>query len=214
MVSFYCNFDAAAAAVDNLIEEIVREQYGDMPRGELETVKEFVFRDFMHFLAARAGIYTWKKFSESRARQRLCVYIEKNWGRIWDLAREWFVWWRLKWNQRVKLVFSEEEFHKAAQAQKWSNNLEEALRAINTADLRLFVINHLIIAGEVAGVEQIAEYLIRDEINALVSKKGVEAVAEYYKSGRLTERLLTRIYSLKRVSDPLLLLKFDFGRPP
>lgn len=66
--------------MDNLIEEIVREQYGDMPRGELETVKEFVFRDFMHFLAARAGIYTWKKFSESRARQRLCVYIEKNWG--------------------------------------------------------------------------------------------------------------------------------------
>jgi hypothetical protein len=35
-----------------------------------------------------------------------------------------------------------------------------------------------------------------------------------YKAGQLTARLLQRISSLKNVADPLLLLKFDFGRTP
>lgn len=211
-MGYYCDFDAAAAAVDGLLGDLVREHFGDMPRGELETVKEFVFRDFMHYLATRAGIYSWRKFSESRARQRLCVYIERHWGKLWDVAAEWFVLWRLKWNQRVRLVFSEEEFRRAAQSVKWSGNLDKALRSLDLSELRLFVIANLVRNGEVAGVEQIAEYLIRDEINAVVERGGVDKVVELYRSGRLAERLLARVNGLKRVSDPLLLLKFDFGR--
>jgi len=61
-MSYYCDFDSAAAAIDGMLGELVREQFGDMPRGELDAIREFVFRDFMHYLATRAGIYYWRRF--------------------------------------------------------------------------------------------------------------------------------------------------------
>jgi hypothetical protein len=211
-MSYYCDFESAAAAVDGMLSELVKEQFGDMPRGELDAIREFVFRDFMHYLATRAGIYNWRRFSEKKARQALCIYIERMWGKLWDLAAEWFALWKMKWNQRVRLVFSEDEFKRAAQSVKWASGLDSVMRNIDLSELRLFVVAHLIRNGEVAGVEQIAEYLIRDELNSLVDKFGPEKTVEMYKSGQVAARLLQRINSLRNVTDPLLLLKFDFGR--
>ena len=211
-MSYYCDFETAVAAVDGMLSELVKEQFGDMPRGELDAIREFVFRDFMHYLATRAGIYNWRRFSEKKARQALCTYIERMWGKLWDLAAEWFALWKMKWNQRVRLVFSEDEFKRATQSVKWASGLDSVMRNIDLSELRLFVIAHLIRNGEVAGVEQIAEYLIRDELNSLVDKFGPEKTVEMYKSGQVAARLLQRINSLRNVTDPLLLLKFDFGR--
>jgi hypothetical protein len=211
-MSYYCDFESAAAAVDGMLSELVKEQFGDMPRGELDAIREFVFRDFMHYLATRAGIYNWRRFTERKARQALCIYIERMWGRLWDLAAEWFALWKMKWNQRVRLVFSEDEFKRATQSVKWASGLDSVMRNIDLTELRLFVVAHLIRNGEVAGVEQIAEYLIRDELNSLVDKFGPEKTVEMYKSGQVAARLLQRINSLRNVTDPLLLLKFDFGR--
>jgi hypothetical protein len=211
-MSYYCDFESAATAVDGMLSELVKEQFGDMPRGELDAIREFVFRDFMHYLATRAGIYNWRRFSEKKARQALCIYIERMWGKLWDLAAEWFALWKMKWNQRVRLVFSEDEFKRAAQSVKWASGLDSVMRNIDLSELRLFVVAHLIRNGEVAGVEQIAEYLIRDELNSLVDKFGPEKTVEMYKSGQVAARLLQRINSLRNVTDPLLLLKFDFGR--
>jgi hypothetical protein len=211
-MSYYCDFESAVAAVDGMLSELVKEQFGDMPRGELDAIREFVFRDFMHYLATRAGIYNWRRFSEKKARQALCIYIEKMWGRLWDLAAEWFALWKMKWNQRVRLVFSEDEFKRATQSVKWASGLDSVMRNIGLSELRLFVVAHLIRNGEVAGVEQIAEYLIRDELNSLVDKFGPEKTVEMYKSGQVAARLLQRINLLRNVTDPLLLLKFDFGR--
>ncbi|MGC8994616.1 MAG: hypothetical protein ACP5J0_04370 [Pyrobaculum sp.] len=209
---YYCDFDAAAAAIDSMLSELVKEQLGEVPRGELEALREFVFRDFMHYLATRAGIYNWGRFSEQRARLRLCMYVERMWGRLWEIAVEWFNLWKLKWNQRVRLVFSEEEFRRATQSVKWSADLDTVLKKINLTELRLFVIANLVRNGEVAGVEQIADYIIRDELNAIVERHGAEKAVEMYKSGKLAARLLERISALKKMADPVLLLKFDFGR--
>jgi hypothetical protein len=211
-MSYYCDFESAVAAVDGMLGELVKEHFGDMPRGELDAIREFVFRDFIHYLATRAGIYNWRKFSERRARQVLCVYIEKMWGRLWDLASEWFALWKMKWNQRVRLVFSEDEFKRLTQPVKWASGLDSVMRKINLTELRLFVIAHLVRNGEVAGVEQIAEYLIRDELNYLVEKFGPEKTLKMYKSGEVAARLLQRVSSLRNTTDPLLLLKFNFGR--
>jgi hypothetical protein len=130
------------------------------------------------------------------------------------MAAEWFALWRMKWNQRVRLVFSDDEFKRATQSVKWASGLESVMNKIDMAELRLFVIANLIRNGEVAGVEQIAEYIIRDELNSAVERLGAEKTLEMYKAGQLTARLLQRISSLKNVTDPLLLLKFDFGRTP
>ncbi|ABL88445.1 conserved hypothetical protein [Pyrobaculum islandicum DSM 4184] len=211
-MEYYCDFDAVAAAIDNMLGELIREHFNDMPPGEIETIREFVFRDFMHYLATRAGIYSWRKFSEFKARQRLCIYAERMWNRLWDIASEWFALWKIKWNQRVRLVFSEEEFKRATQSVRWSNELDKVLKKINLQEVKLFVISNLIRIGEVAGVEQIAEYLVRDEINSIVERVGPEKAVEMYKSGQLAARLLERVNSLKNTSDPLLLLKFDFSR--
>jgi len=76
-MSYYCDFNSAAAAIEGMLGELVREQFGDMPRGELDAIREFVFRDFMHYLATRAGIYYWRRFSEKKARQGpLRIYRE------------------------------------------------------------------------------------------------------------------------------------------
>jgi hypothetical protein len=211
-MSYYCDFESAVAAVDGMLGELVKEQFGDMPRGELDAIREFVFRDFIHYLATRAGIYNWRKFSERRARQVLCVYIDKMWGRLWDLASEWFALWKMKWNQRVRLVFSEDEFQRLTQPVKWASGLESVMQKIDLTELRLFVVAHLVRNGEVAGVEQIAEYLIRDELNSLVEKFGPEKTLKMYKSGEVVARLLQRVSSLRNTTDPLLLLKFNFGR--
>jgi len=212
MEFYYCDFDSMVAAVDSVLADLAKEHFGDMPRGELEAVREFMLRDFLHYLATRAGIYAWGKFSEDRARLRLCTYVEKNWDKVVDLAAEWFMLWRVKWNQRGRLVFSEDEFKRATQTVKWSTDLDKVLQKINLTELRLFVISNLIRNGEVAGVEQIAEYLIRDELNAMVERLGPEKAIAAYRRGELAARLLERIRSLRTTADPLLLLKFDFTR--
>jgi hypothetical protein len=76
-MSYYCDFDSAAAAIEGMLGELVREQFGDMPRGELDAIREFVFRDFMHYLATRAGyILLEEVFGEEGEAGPLRVYRE------------------------------------------------------------------------------------------------------------------------------------------
>ncbi len=208
----YCDFDAAMMYIDNAIGDLIREVFSDMPRNEWETVKGFAFRDFIHYLATRIGLYSRKTFSETTARRVLCHYVERMGPALLGKVAEWFQLWKVKWNQRVRLVFSEEEFKKASQSVKWSSDLERVIKSINIDHLRLFVISNLVRNGEVAGLEQIAEYLIRDVLNASLERYGVDKTLEMYKSGAVAARLLEKIRELKTKQEPLLLLKFDFGR--
>jgi len=208
----YCDFEAALGLVARLVQELLRERFNDMPLQEQETVREIAFRDFVHYLANKAGVYSRRRFRENEAREKLCRFIERNWDAVVKTANSWFYLWTLKWSQRVKLVFSDEEFKRMSQSAKWNSQLESFLRKINLLDLKLFTISNLIRSGELAGLDQMSEYIIRDEINALLERHGIEKALEKYKSGELTSRILKRIHDLKNSNDYVLILKVDFYR--
>ncbi|CCC80755.1 hypothetical protein [Thermoproteus tenax] len=211
----YCNFDAAAENVRELLYDELAELYWDMPRREIETVVDIAWRDFLHYLSYKSGIYLSPRFREDRARQRLCVYIMSKWDKVRELASEWIVMWSAKWRQRVKLVFSDEEFKRASASEdslKPHKKLDEFLAKTDHLELQLFTVSNLVKAGELAGLDQIADYIIRDEANALLHQYGLEKALEKYREGVLAERILRRIKSLSKVSEPLLIIRVDVTR--
>lgn len=208
----YCNFDVAVENARELLEGALSEYYWDMPRRELETVVDIALRDFLHYLAYKSGIYTAQKFREDKARLRLCVYITDRWPKIAELASEWVVMWSAKWRQRVRLVFSDEEFKRATaegEPFKPHKNLDEFLSKIDRLDLQLFTVSSLIRAGELAGLDQIADYIIREEANYLLDLYGPEKALEKYREGALAERILKRVRGLGKTSEPLLVIRVD-----
>ncbi len=211
----YCNFDAAVENVRELLYDVLSDYYWDMPRRELETVVDIALRDFLHYLAYKSGVYFTKRFKEDRARLRLCAYIMERWGKISELASEWVVMWSAKWRQRVRLVFTDDEFKKAAMGEegfKPHKNLDEFLSRIDHLSLQLFTVSQLIRAGELAGLDQIADYIIREEASALLDRYGLEKALEKYKEGALAERIVRKIRGLGKVSEPLLIIKVDLTR--
>lgn len=211
----YCSFDAAVENVRELLHDILSEYYWDMPRRELETVVDIALRDFLHYLAYKSGVYFMQRFKEDKARLRLCAYIMSRWPKISELASEWVVMWSAKWRQRVRLVFTDEEFKKATMGEegfKPNKNLEEFLSKIDHLGLQLFTVSQLIKAGELAGLDQIADYIIREEASAMLDMYGLEKALEKYKEGALAERIVKRVRGLGKISEPLLIIRVDLTR--
>jgi hypothetical protein len=209
----HCDYDAAIRAVEEVVDRLVSEHYEGVPRAELEILKNFAVNDLVHYFATRAGVYSRERFSEEGARRLLCAFIERARHKLWDIVSEWFVLWKIKWNQRVKLVFSDKELKQRARAERPERvNISRVLGRERLRELKLFIIASLIRSGEVAGVEQIAEFLVHDELGNLLNSHGAREVIRMYTSGELAYRLLERVDALRRVSGPLLLLKFDFRR--
>lgn len=211
----YCNFDAAVENVRELLYDVLSDYYWDMPKRELETVVDIALRDFLHYLAYRSGVYLAQRFKEDKARLRLCAYIMERWPKVSELASEWIVMWSAKWRQRVRLVFTDDEFKKAAMGEegfKPNKSLDEFLSRIDRLSLQLFTVSQLIRAGELAGLDQIADYIIREEASALLDRYGLEKALEKYKDGALAERIVKRIKGLGKVSEPLLIIRVDLTK--
>jgi hypothetical protein len=211
----YCNFDAAVENVRELLEGALSEYYWDMPKRELETVVDIALRDFLHYLAYKSGVYMAQRFREDKARLRLCVYITERWPKIAELASEWVVMWSAKWRQRVRLVFTDEDFKKATMGEEGfrpNKNLDEFLSKIDHLELQLFTVSQLIKAGELAGLDQIADYIIREEASAMLDAYGLEKALAKYKEGALAERIIKRVRGLGKTSEPLLIIKVDLTR--
>ncbi|MEZ0247644.1 MAG: hypothetical protein ABWJ97_00090 [Thermoproteus sp.] len=214
-MEMYCSFDAAVENVRELLYGVLSESYSDMPRRELETVVDIALRDFLHYLAYRSGVYLTPRFREDRARLRLCAYIMERWPKVSELASEWVVLWSAKWRQRVRLVFTDEEFKKAARTEegfKPHKDLDEFLSKIDHLGLQLFAVSSLIKAGELAGLDQIADYVIREEASALLDAYGFEKALQKYKEGVLAERIAKRIRGLSKATEPLLIIRVDLTR--
>ncbi|MFB6489964.1 MAG: hypothetical protein TU35_001750 [Thermoproteus sp. AZ2] len=211
----YCNFDVAVENVREMLLGLLSDAYTDMPQRELEAVLDIALRDFLHYLAYRFGLYLTPRFREDKARQRLCVRIVEHWDFVRRIAEDWVVMWSAKWRQRVKLVFTDEEFKKATEAgvpSKPNDNLEKFLSEIDHLGLQLFTVSQLIKAGELAGLDQIADYIIREEASAMLDSYGLEGALRRYREGELAKRIMARIQSMRKTSEPFLIIRVDITR--
>lgn len=207
----YCNFEVAAENVRDMLFDKLSDAYSDMPKRELEAVLDMALRDFLHYLAYKSRVYLTPSFKEDRARLRLCVYIMRQWDKVRELAEDWLVMWSAKWRQRVRLVFSEDEFKRAAEAgaPKLNKDLDKLLSRIDHLGLQLFAVSQLIKSGELAGLDQIADYIIREEANAMLELYGLEKALEKYREGELARRISRRIQGMMKTAEPLLVIRVD-----
>ena len=207
-----CNFEAAVYYVSQYIQKVLQENYPGTSLGELALLRDIATSDFLHYLAQELGLYADEDFDQARINEVLCRYIDGNWHRVAGMIPEWLVLWVLKWRQRVKLVFNDDEFRKISkqsQSGARQEDVEEVLNSINFEALKHFVVSRLLAVGEYAALNAIAELMIRNVVSQLLEKHSKEEVIRMAEDGRLAAELSSRVYQLRSSSEPLLVLKVD-----
>jgi len=209
----HCDFEAAAGILRSMVERLIARENPGLSKRERELLTDFVMTDFIYYLGYKIGVFYSEEFNPSRVRNSVCRVVKDRAEWVRKLLREWYPWWRVKWLQRVKLVFSEEEF-KRLTGQIQQSLVDTMALDSKVNNVRAFVIYMLIKSGEYAGVEPIADFIIKSELSSLSNelKIGGEQLEGYLNSPEFINRLIRRVNSLKEVSDPLLILRVDLAQ--
>lgn len=209
-----CNFDVAVNVLRSLVERFVAKEEPGLSGRERTFIVDFMLNDFVYYLGYRAGAFYAEEFELKKMREEVCGTIKDRFGWVKRALRSWYPWWRAKWLQRVKLVFSDEEF-KRLTSQAPHQKLVDGLALdpkVNNA--KAFTMYMLLRNGEYAGVEPIADFIVRSEIASLLNdyRENSERLREYLASPEFVERLARRVRLLRELGDYLLIIKVDLAQ--
>ncbi len=206
----YCSFERAMRIINDGVRGLIEETYPNIPQPELDLVTSIAVSDFLHYLAFRLGMYDKANYDGNTIRSAVCRYITYNSTKVFSLLRRWFKLWLIKWRQRVRLIFNEEEFKRLSSSSS-SSSVAELMSKLRLEELKLLSISMLIRIGEVAGLEPIAENIIREELSTLSERKKSDEIIEMYRSGELTSRVISRTVGIRGTQSPLIILRVDLG---
>lgn len=207
----YCSFERAMRIVNDGVRGLIEETYPNISQPELDLITSIAVSDFLHYLAFRLGMYDKASYDGNIIRTAVCRYVTYNSTKAFSLLRKWFRLWLIKWRQRVRLIFNEEEFKRLSSSSTPSSAVAELMSRLKLEELKLLSISMLIRIGEVAGLEPIAENIIREELSALSERKKVDEIIEMYRSGELTSRIISRTVGIRGTQSPLIILRVDLG---
>ncbi len=197
--------------VEEGVRSLIEETYPNVPRQELDLVTSMAISDFLHYLAFRLGMYNKAKYNGDTIRSAVCRYVVYNPAKTFTLLRRWFKLWSLKWRQRVRIIFNEEEFRRITSQSPTSPSVAELMSRLRLEELKLLTISMLIRIGEVAGLEPIAENIVKEELSLIGERKSVDEIVDMYRSGELASRIISRAVSVKGTQSPLIILRVDLG---
>jgi hypothetical protein len=179
----------------------------DLENNEVEFLVNYAMQDLRHYLYTKIGVYDSSDFDEERAREILCEDLLRNEEHMKGIVDEWFNWWLVKWRQRVRLAFgnNNEEDPRAKEVSKVMNNLPgDKVRGY----LR-FIVKELIEENELCSLDVIADFVLRSTVQELLDEYGKERALRILNddSGHVRLRLLRKILEVTKSRQPIVILR-------
>ncbi len=152
--------------------------------------------------------------SNNDASYELCKRILRNEEQVTKMVDEWFNWWVIKWRQRVKLVFSENEQlnNENNNNANPQSNADELLKSIpkNLIDkLRREIIVELIRQNEVCSLDVVSDFILRTTLSELINEYGKDGTLKLISTNitSIRLRLLKKIMEIRDSNQPLVILR-------
>jgi hypothetical protein len=196
-----------------MIQQRISSLDEDLDQGEQEFLVSYAYQDLRYYLLYKFGLFN---LDNNDASYELCKRIIRNEDSVVRLVDEWFNWWVIKWRQRVRLVFNENE-QKGNETGE-SQSIEDLIKKIPKRlldKLRRETMIELMRQNEVCSLDIVSDFIVRSALNDLIN--------EYSKDGALrvlvtdmTEvrmRILRKIMEISSTNKPLVILKVKINSP-
>ncbi|WP_252900570.1 hypothetical protein [Vulcanisaeta sp. JCM 14467] len=169
----------------------------------------YAYQDLRYYLLHKFGLLN---LSNEDASYELCRRILRNDEQVVRIVDEWFNWWVVKWRQRVKLVFTENEQANTDSNADIQGNVNELLKSLpkDLVDkLRREIIVELIRQNEICSLDVVSDFILKTTLNDLINEYGKDGALRLL-STNITSvrlRLLRKIMEIKESNQPLVILR-------
>ena len=179
----------------------------DLDQSEQEFLTNYAYQDLRYYLLQKFGLMN---LDNNSASFELCKRILKNEDSVIRTINEWFGWWIVKWRQRVRLAFNENE-----QSNDNVNpmaQVDDIIKKIpkNVLDkLRRETIIELIKQNEVCSLDVVSDFIIKSVFNDLINEYGRDGVLRLLMTNitELRLRIIKKIIEIKNSNQPLVILR-------
>ena len=176
---------------------------------ESKLMANVALRDFKNYLKVTEG-FLGDVDSDYKIQVLIYDYLERNPTTLRRILEDWLDYWAVKWKQRVKLAWKDEELESG---QKTFSSTENIWRKIpRRRELKELVIGSLISHKEICFTEVISESLIRGVLYKYVtSLRDSGKVLSFIEKNPVTllNDVLTNVEKLVKTRGPLVVLKVN-----
>ncbi|ADN50630.1 hypothetical protein [Vulcanisaeta distributa] len=195
----------------SMIQQRINSLPWDLDLNEQDFLTGYAYQDLRYYLLYKFGLLN---LSNNDASYELCKRILRNEEQVTKIVDEWFNWWVIKWRQRVKLVFSENEQlnNENNNNANPQSNADELLKSIpkNLVDkLRREIIVELIRQNEVCSLDVVSDFILRTTLSELINEYGKDGTLKLISTNitSIRLRLLKKIMEIRDSNQPLVILR-------
>ena len=193
----------------SMIQQRISSLPWDLEPNEQDFLTGYAYQDLRYYLLHKFGLLN---LSNEDASYELCKRILRNEDQVVRIVDEWFNWWVVKWRQRVKLVFAENEQVNTDSNADIQGNVNELLKSLpkDLVDkLRREIIVELIRQNEICSLDVVSDFILKTTLNDLINEYGKDGALRLL-SMNITSvrlRLLRKIMEIKESNQPLVILR-------
>ena len=193
----------------SMIQQRISSLPWDLEPNEQDFLTGYAYQDLRYYLLHKFGLLN---LSNEDASYELCRRILRNEDQVVRIVDEWFNWWVVKWRQRVKLVFAENEQANTDSNADIQGNVNELLKSLpkDLVDkLRREIIVELIRQNEICSLDVVSDFILKTTLNDLINEYGKDGALRLL-SMNITSvrlRLLRKIMEIKESNQPLVILR-------
>ena len=193
----------------SMIQQRISSLPWDLEPNEQDFLTGYAYQDLRYYLLHKFGLLN---LSNEDASYELCKRILRNEDQVVRIVDEWFNWWVVKWRQRVKLVFAENEQANTDSNADIQGNVNELLKSLpkDLVDkLRREIIVELIRQNEICSLDVVSDFILKTTLNDLINEYGKDGALRLL-SMNITSvrlRLLRKIMEIKESNQPLVILR-------
>jgi len=196
-----CDRGELENAINQLIMDELANNIQNISPNEIRVLASFAKDDFIIYIRTLHG---------GGSLNYLCRLYRR--GELSDFINEWVSLWIVKWRQRVKLMFREDqEMQEAADLDDLKMIGKRAVGKISRIIRRALIENN-----EICGIDAVSNYLTVQFLRELIDLYGVTKVREMIKTSdpNVLSYVVSRVSDIARSQQPLviLFLKIDERR--
>lgn len=188
-----CSRDELEYAINQLITDGLTNSVQGINTSEIRVLSSFAKEDFITYIKVLHG---------GKSLNYLCKLYRN--GKLNEFINEWVGFWIIKWRQRVKLMFREDQEQQDIEE-------SEDLKLIGKRDINKvskLVKRALIENNEICGVNVVSSYLTMQFLRELTDMYGVTRVHRMIKLNdpAILSYVVSRVNEIAKTQQPLVIL--------
>lgn len=195
--------------IASMIQQRIDSLSWDLDQNEQEFLISYAYQDLRYYLLYRLGLIN---AGDENASLELCRMIFKNEKFITRIVDEWFNWWVVKWRQRVRLVFNENEQKETNENTTAMVNIDDVLKNVPKKlieKLRKEIVIELMRQNEVCSLDVVSDFILRTAFSEAINEFGKDEFLKLLTTNitKIRLRILKKIMEIKDSKQPLVILR-------